>query len=505
MKKLSILFTLFFALTAAAFAQLPDDARFDAPTTLVTQTDGESLRVILDSLARTVGLTPIINLEDETANKVVIYNIDQEKPFEQIWDILISQEGLDYVVQANDVIVVGTPEAIAGLKAGEEVEVVADMPASVEQKVYSVTKSPEDVASLIVKVVPGVEAEALPAVGSILVRGTAEQQVQVQSALEQFGAVTNLDPLEQRVFPLSNAKASDVAAALQSILSAQVAEQAPAGDAVAADGAAAGGDASGLQGSGNLRYSVVAYEPTNTVVVRATPILLEQIAQLIPSLDEAQPQVNVQVRIQEISTSAAENLGVDLKAGLGNFATTLLDGGLNFIFDAQSALSGLNIGATLDALEKQQLSRRVDDASITVANNAPGFIQSGGTIFITIAGADENIERTIEYGVKITVTPRITADGRISMEVQAQLDEPKGAVTNPALLELTTRKVTTNVTVEPGQTILLGGLFSNRFNSTVTGVPILSSIPIIGDAFKTTENKKDNIDLLLIVTADVLD
>jgi type II secretory pathway component GspD/PulD (secretin) len=502
MKKLSILLTLLLSLAASAFAQFPEETRFNAATTLVTQTDGESLRVILDSLARTVGLTPIIDLDDETANKIVIYNIDQAKPFSQIWDILIAQEGLDYVLQANDVIVIGTPEAVAGLKAQNAPVVDAEMPETIEQKIYSVVKDPSDVAELIVKVVPGITAEALPAVGSILVRGTAEQQLQVDSALKQFGATIALDPLEQRIFTLSNAKASDVAAALTTVLSAQVAEQAPAG--AAADGAAAA-DAGGLQGAGNLRYSVVAYDPTNTVVVRATPILLDQIAQLIPSLDSAQPQVNVQVRIQEITTSAAENLGIDLKAGLGNFATTLLNGGLNFVFDAQQAISGLNIGATLDTLEEQKLSRRVDDANITVANNLPGFIQSGGTILVLLPGAEENIERVIEYGVRITVTPRITADNRITLQVEAQLDEPKGAVTNPNLLELTNRKVTTTVTVEPGQTVLLGGLFSNRFNSTTVGVPILSSIPLIGDAFKDIKNDRSNVDLLLVVTADILD
>jgi type II secretory pathway component GspD/PulD (secretin) len=502
MKKLSIILTLFF-LAVSAFAQLPDDARFDAPTTLVTQSDGESLRIMIDSLARTVGLTPIINLEDETANKTVIYNIDQAKPFKQIWDILISQEKLDYVVQANDVIVVGTPEGIATLKSQAAPAPTAEMPASIEQKIYPVTKSPEDVASLIIKVVPGVEAEGLASVGSILVRGTAEQQVQVESALKQFGATSSLDPLEQRVFALSNAKAATVAEALTAILAAQVAEQAPVA-ADAAGAAPAAGDA-GLQGAGNLRYSVVAYEPTNTVIVRATPVLLEQIAQLIPNFDSAQPQVNVQVRIQEITTSAAESLGIDLKAGLGNFATTLLDGGLNFVFDAQRALSGLNIGATLDTLEKQQLSRRVDDLNLTAANNLPSSMQSGGTIYVLIPGADKNIERVIEYGVRVTVTPRITVDGRITLEVEAQLDEPKGAVTNPNLLELTNRKVTTTVTVEPGQTILLGGLFSNRFNSTTTGVPILSDIPIIGSAFTDTKNEKTNTDLLLVVTADILD
>jgi type IV pilus assembly protein PilQ len=501
MKKLSILFTLFFSLTAA-LAQLPDDARFDAPTTLVTQADGQPLRIVLDALARTVGLTPIINLEDATANKIVIYNIDQEKPFEQIWDILISQEGLDYVVQANDVIVVGTPEAIAGLKAGEAPEVVADMPASLEQKIYPVTKSPEDVAALILKVVPGVEAEALPAVGSILVRGTAEQQVQVASALEQFGAVTNLDPLEQRVFSLSNAKASDVAAALQSILSAQVAEQAPAGDAAAAAPAA---DAGGLQGAGNLRYSVVAYDPTNTVIVRATPVLLDQIAQLIPSFDLAQPQVNVQVRIQEITTEASEKLGVDWKAGLGNFSTSILETGLNFIFDAQQAVSGLNIGATLDALERQNLSRRVNDANMTVLNNQPAQIQSGGTYYITLPGAEDNIERTIEFGVKITVTPRIANDGRITLDVEATVDTPDSTLENVNFLKLSKQAVKSSVIVESGQTVLLGGLFANEFKTTTTGIPILSSIPIIGSAFNQTSNEKKDVELLLVVTADIID
>jgi type II secretory pathway component GspD/PulD (secretin) len=501
MKKLSILVTLLWSLAAAAFAQFPEDTRFNAATTLVTQADGESLRVILDSLARTVGLTPIIDLEDEAANKVVIYNIDQAKPFSQIWDILISQEGLDYVLQANDVIVVGTPEAVAALKAQAAPVAEVELPAAVEQKIYPVVKDPEDVAELILKVVPGITAEPLPAVGSILVRGTTEQQLQVDSVLKQFGATLALDPLEQRVFTLSNAKASDVAAALTTILSAQVAEQAPAG----AEDAAAGGEEGGLQGAGNLRYSVVAYDPTNTVVVRATPILLDQIAQLIPSLDSAQPQVNVQVRIQEISSRTAEELGIDIKANLGGLGATLLNGGLNFVFDAQQAISGLNIGATLDTLETQQLSRRVDDANITVLNNTPGFIQSGGTIYVLLPGVDENIERVIEYGVKITVTPRITNDGRITLEVVAQLDEPEGAVTNPNLLQLSNRKVTTTVTVEPGQTVLLGGLFSNRFNSTVQGVPILSSIPFIGDAFKRTDNEKRNIDLLLVLTADVLD
>jgi type II secretory pathway component GspD/PulD (secretin) len=230
-----------------------------------------------------------------------------------------------------------------------------------------------------------------------------------------------------------------------------------------------------------------------------------QIASLIEQLDVPQPLINVQVRIQEITRSSAQDLGVDLSAGLGNFAFKALEDSFQFVFDAQRAITGLNIGAVLDTLEKQGLSRRVDDGNVTVINNGIGKLQSGGTLFILIPGVDENIERTIPYGVQIDVSPRLNNDGRIILNVVASLDLLPPDATNPNFLNLSTRKVRSTITLEPGQTILLSGLFQNSFTTETRGLPILSSLPIIGQAFSKTTTTEDSSELLLIVTADVIE
>src|SRR5690606_1532125 len=111
--------------------------------------------------------------------------------------------------------------------------------------------------------------------------------------------------------------------------------------------------------------------------------------------------------IQEIQTRAANRLGINLGGSLGQLSANILNGGLSFIFDPHAAVSAFNLGAVLDTLESQGLSRRVDDSSLTVLNNARTSIQAGGTILISIPGASENIERTIPYGVQIDVVPRV--------------------------------------------------------------------------------------------------
>lgn len=469
--------------SAAQPSVLPDDPRFDAPTTLITQLEGEDLRIMLDSLARSVGLTPIT---DTVPSTTINYRIDEAKPFRQIWSIILTQYDLDFALLDNDVVIIGTPEAIASFT---HQEVLVSLPEDTVQRFYRVNNESKDVAALVEQAVRGTTVSALEGVKSISVVGTEVQQLEVQAILDQFDTTILQEPLVQRIYTLSHASAESLAEVLQAsgITSRQL-------DGNAEDAR-----------TPEAEFTVVADIRTNSLIVTASAAVQARIAELVPPLDVPQQQINVQVRIQEISKRAAEDLGINLKAGLGNFAASVLDGGLKFVFDAQRALSGLNIGAVLDTLETQRLARRVDDSTLTVLNNGTGSIQSGGTIFISLPGAGENIERTIEYGVIIEVTPRITNDGRIIMEVSAKLDQPVSTTENPQFLELSTRRVVSTITIEEGQTILLGGLFQNQLTSSVDRVPVLGSIPIIGSLFSQTTNELIDTELLLIVTADILD
>lgn len=483
MKRWMVVFGFLLAFGTAQLAPLPGDPRFDAPATLVTELGGESLRAMVDALARTIGLVPIVDSVPET---LVSYNIDTPIPFRQLWSIVLTQHNLNFALLENDVVIVGPSSAIAALQPTDGVTVQGE---PVITRFYRVDADPAEIAAILRQVVPGIEVSALESVRSVAVRGTAEQQGVAQEVLSQFGTAA---PSVIRVYRLSNSNAATLATILQN----------SGIEAIARD-----------EGEGNGAdtpappplFTVVADERTNTLLVTAPPAIQEQIAALIPELDVPQQQINVQVRIQEVTTSAVQNLGINLRGGLGNFAVNFLDGALRFIFDAQNAISGLNIGAVLDTLERQGLARRVDDTTLTISNNSTGSILAGGTIFVLLPSANENIEREIEYGVQIDVSPRINNEGLIILDVSARIDDPISELTNPNFFEISTRRINSVVTLSPGQTVLLGGVFQNSFNAATEGIPFLSSLPIIGGAFSRNVNNLSNTEILLVITADILD
>lgn len=484
MKRVRIFLTcLALAVASAALAQpaaLPADPRFDQPVAFSTGMSGESLAAMVTALARSIGLTPVL---DDFLDKTIVYDIGEPKPFRQVWELVLTLNDLDYLLQANDVVVVGTSTSLARLRAPAVAAPTSDEP--VVQRFYRVNNDVEQVVAILRRAVGGVEVEALPGTGALVVVGTEAQQAEVVAVLAEFDRPADVVALEQRTYFLSNAIAADLATTLQ------------------ATGVVAGaGDEGTTLGEG---FSVVAEARTNSLIVTGTAGAQARLAELIAELDRPQPQVNIQVRIQEITRRSALNLGIDWTSGFGNLSATILGGGLNFIFDTTQVISSLNVLAVLDALETQGLTRRVDDSNLTVLNNGTGTIQSGGQIFITIPGASENIERTIPYGVQIDVTPRITADGRVTLVIDASVDDVLSTTNDPSFLNLSSRNVTTTVTVEPGETLLLGGLLQSSLNVTRNRIPIIGSIPLIGDLFGRTVTEEDNTDLLVIVTALILD
>ena len=493
---------------AAQLAPLPEDARYSEPTVLVSKQDGEMLRYLVESLARGVGLTPIVESIPDT---VVTINIDSPKPFRQVWNTLLTLNDLDYVLQDNDVVVVGPTDAIAGLRSQTQSAASGDANGVLVSRFYRVNNSPTDVALIISQAVPGVEVSELPSVNSISVLGTQAQQDEVVNVLAQFDQVNSATPTVLRIYTLANAKAATLAEVLQtSGLERSVDALADASGG--SGGGAIGGNAALVATPSTApaqAFTVVADERTNSLIVTASPEIQAQIAALIPQLDVAQQQVNVQVRIQEITSRAADNLGINLAAGINTFAATILGGSLNFIFDAQNAVSGLNLGAVLDTLESQGMSRRVDDSNMTVLNNQPFDIKSGGRIEITYPGPDGTIsQRTINFGVIIQVTPRISSDGRVILDVKAEVSDlltPFNEGGIPQRIDFSERTVSSTVTLEPGQTVLLGGLIQNQFTQSQQGVPLLSSIPLVGNLFKTTSSSRTDTELLLVVTADIIE
>jgi len=176
-------------LAGVAVAQtgtLPDDARFDQPVEFSTSNGGEQLSTMVSALARSVGLTPIV---DGVPDTMIQYDIGDPKPFRQVWDLVLTLNGLDFILQENDVVVVGTEASLAPLVARQAQPpepVEQDEDDEREQRFYRVIADPEQVVTLLSRAVPGIEAEALPGVQSVVVQATEEQHAQVREVLNEF-------------------------------------------------------------------------------------------------------------------------------------------------------------------------------------------------------------------------------------------------------------------------------------------------------------------------------
>jgi type II secretory pathway component GspD/PulD (secretin) len=350
----------------------------------------------------------------------------------------------------------------------------------------------EKVAPFLAREVPGIVVQTVPGQPVLSVRGTAKQLSEVESLLAQIDrAPEQGPPIFQRTFQLSNAKAKDLAQVLQEALKAKAAPSA---------------QGQGQSGNPTPTATVVADERTNTLIVTGTAEDLALVEGLIPRLDQAVPQVNLRVRIQEVQSNLTRSLGLKWNtiAG-GNVVASILDSGLSLIFDSTRSLAALNIVATLDALQKQGLSRALRDVNQTVLNNQTARLQSGETFLIrrVVNGQVERVP--FDIGIIVEVTPQITADGQILLNIRAEVSG--NVQRNPVdgdVDRFTKQVVTTTLRVRDGQTVVLGGLTSQENSQTVQGVPLLMDIPLIGELFKQRTGETTDRELLVVITADIL-
>ena len=348
----------------------------------------------------------------------------------------------------------------------------------------------EKVAPFLAREVPGIVVQTVPGQPVLSVRGTAKQLSEVESLLAQIDrAPEQGPPIFQKTFQLSNAKAKDLAQVLQEALKAKAAPP-----------------AQGQGGNPTPTATVVADERTNTLIVTGTAEDLALVEGLIPRLDQAVPQVNLRVRIQEVQSNLTRSLGLKWNTiSGGNVVASILDSGLSLIFDSTRSLAALNIVATLDALQRQGLSRALRDVNQTVLNNQTARLQSGETFLIRRV-VENRVERVpFDIGIIVEVTPQITADGQILLNIRAEVSG--NVQRNPVdgdVDRFTKQVVTTTLRVRDGQTVVLGGLTSQENTQTVQGVPLLMDIPLIGELFKQRTGETTDRELLVVITADIL-
>ncbi|WP_235513496.1 MULTISPECIES: type II secretion system secretin GspD [unclassified Sphingomonas] len=274
----------------------------------------------------------------------------------------------------------------------------------------------------------------------------------------------------------------------------------------------------------------------NAVVVRGTPTAIAQIERLIPDLDVRRPQVLIEAAIAEITGEDAERLSVQI--GTAGAALTRVSGVGTSFNNGGASLSGIlsvlgvpaagllsgggiagNIGIGNDfsilvqALSTSQKANLLSTPQITVLDNKLGeFVVAQEVPFVTgsilTGNGNANPYTTIErkdVGITLRVLPRINAGDTIRLEVSQEASSiAPTQVSGAADIITNKRSANTTVLADNGQTIMLGGLTSDDYQRLRSQVPILGSLPVIGELFKSRQESRQKRTLFVFLKPTIL-
>jgi type IV pilus assembly protein PilQ len=292
---------------------------------------------------------------------------------------------------------------------------------------------------------------------------------------------------------------------------------------------------------------------TNKLIVTDITSKLEEVRKLILITDVATRQVLIEARIVEADDTFSKNLGAKLgftdlrtarggesgyqlngntRVGLtGNYLgvgeqtgqATITDGSFipnsQFVSLPAAGINGLNAGSLavslfsaaanrflnleLSALEADGRGKVISSPRVVTADQQQALIEQGEEI--PYQKATSSGATSVEFkkaNLKLEVTPQITPDGNIILSVDVNKDS-RGAPA-PGGFAINTKHVKTNVQVENGGTVVLGGIFTQRELDSVTKIPFFGDIPVLGNLFKTTGRTNDKTELLIFITPKIV-
>jgi general secretion pathway protein D len=367
---------------------------------------------------------------------------------------------------------------------------------------------------------------AYPRTNSVVIRAPSEARANLAKTLiEKFDQPT-AQPGNVHVVYLKNAEATKLAQTLRAIVTSDTsAINSPSSTPAPTQGALPSGGAAGF---------IQADSTTNSLIITASESVYRDLRTVIDQLDARRAQVYIESMIVEVDASKSAALGAQWAGVSGSStsnvrvgaATGFSSGGDNLISQIAAHASGsalppsngltlavLNqagVGALIHALETDTSANILsmpnlitldnEEAKIMVGSNVP-FVTGQYTTAASAGSAGVNPFQTVErhdIGLTLKVKPQISQGGTVKMAIYQETSAITDT-TNPAGLITSKRSLDTNVVVDDGQIIVLGGLIDDNFQDSVEKVPGLSAIPLIGNLFqyKTRSRVKTNLMIFL--------
>lgn len=333
---------------------------------------------------------------------------------------------------------------------------------------------------------------------ALIVIGNQAQVDKISSIIATLDNERNLNEVVQ-IIPLRNSDAKSVLATLTEIVTKQT------------------------YADPTLKPNVSASEEINAVIIVGNPSILKGLKKIIDTLDKEKYQVYVQARIVEINKEDAEQIGIKYSlAGITSTASGLLAfsgnfGGSNSLIENALAIvgsdainGGMAIGASLDFLQTNGASKTISSPSILCVNNQESSIYVGKTLsFATGSNTAGTLGTTTSYkrediGLTLKIKPRVSSNDKVTLDAEAILENVLSVDVNGQPVT-TKQSVLTQAILRHGESIIIGGLVKNYTTDTVTKVPILGSIPLLGWFFTHKDSKDQQDNLIVILTPYIID
>ena len=263
---------------------------------------------------------------------------------------------------------------------------------------------------------------------------------------------------------------------------------------------------------------IVANENTNSLFIKATPKEYESILSIIKLIDIVPLQVMIEATIAEVTLNDELKFGIEWFFEKGDSKATFStasNGSVLSSFPGFSYLYGAaNVSAVINALDSVTDVNILSSPQLMVLDNHKAHLQIGDQVPIATQSVVSNTDpdaptvNTIEFrdtGIVLKVTPRVNSGGLVNLNIEQEVSDvvktTTSGIDSPTIRQ---RKITSSIVIQNGETVALGGLIREKKTDQKTGVPVLSSVPVLGYLFGTKSDVVSRTELLILITPKVV-
>ena len=324
----------------------------------------------------------------------------------------------------------------------------------------------------------------------LMIAPATELAAKEREQLESNNEVAALAPLYSEFIQINYAKAATIATMLSSQSASLLSE----------------------------RGNVTVDTRTNTLLIKDTAAVIDSVKEIIDVLDVAVRQVVIEARMVTVSDSVGEDLGItwglDTSSASSDSTLNTLDVNLPIStsagtlgFQVAKLANGNILDLELSALEQESKAEIIASPRITTLNQQTAYIEQGTEIPYVESSSSGATSVSFKKAVlSLQVTPQITPDNKLILDLVITQDSVGETVTTSdgESVSIDTQEIQTQVLVDNGETLVLGGIYQQQITDTVSKVPFLGDIPYLGFFFRNSVTDNTKSELLIFVTPRIV-